>query len=119
MWFKLAIIALCLTGCGSRTQQNVGAQIPVYIGSAQHMFDVTPAGMAKGYVSVHGYTELPSGRITISEQVHEWRLVEVWTHELVRHSLPLYLSTHPGPFDADAFLYQYEGQGLNFNLYKE
>ena len=116
----LSIIAvLLLTGCGSRTQQNVGAQIQVYVGSAQHMFDMIPPGNYRGLASMDGYTELPSGRITVSEQIHEWRLVEVWTHELVRHALPLYLDSHPGPFDPDAFLRQYEGRGLDFNLYKE
>ena len=85
MRFLSAIIAvLLLNGCGSRTQQNIGAPIPVYVGSAQHMFNMVPPGHYRAIASVSGYTELPSGSITVSEQIHEWRLVEVWTHELVR-----------------------------------
>lgn len=117
----VVLVLLPLVGCGSRTQQNAGAQIAVHIGSAQHMFDVVPLlapGCHRNDVLVSGYTELPSKEITISEQVHEWRLVEVWTHELLYHAMPQYAAEHGGVIDIKDFLRQYEGRGLNFNEHK-
>lgn len=82
------------------------------------MFDKIPEGVHRSSVIVRGYFNTQDKTITIGEQAHEWRLVEVWTHELVRHAITDWLRTHD-QWDPDAFLRQYEGRGLNFNLYPE
>lgn len=119
MKYLIALSALLLVGCGSRTQINPGAPRAVYIGSTQHMAGKIPAGVYKGHAYVSGSHSRIDGSITVNEQLHEWRLVEVWTHELVRHAVTKWLKDHNGKWDPDAFLKQYEGRGLNFNLYPE
>lgn len=81
----LAITALALVGCGSRTQINPGADLAVYVGSTQWMHERKPGH--KGNPSFYGgYYDPEDGSITVSERAHEWMLAGIFAHELIGHA---------------------------------
>jgi hypothetical protein len=109
----LAILVL-LTGCGSsRTQINHGADLAVYVGSTQHMFDRIPAGVYKGDARLNGYYSPADGSITISEQLHGWSLVRTFVHEF-GHAFD-----HQRPSDIWELMARYQAPRFDFNFHPD
>jgi len=102
---------LALTGCGSRTQINFGAQRAVYVGSVQHMFDHIPPGIPKADAKLNGYYSPCDGSITINEQLDKWETARVFAHELA------HAADHQKPVDMWELLALYEGKHFSFNLH--
>jgi hypothetical protein len=107
-------LALLLTvGCGSRTQINPGADLAIYSGSPQWMFQHIPAGTYKGDARLDGYYSPADGSITISEQLHNWALARVLIHEL-GHAYD-----HQRPVDLWELMARYQAPAFDFNFHPE
>lgn len=113
MRLTLLICALFIVGCGSRTQINYGADLAVYVGSSQHMFECIPKGIDKSVYVLHGYYSPDDGSITISEQLNRFAMARVFAHELA------HAYDHQKPRDMWELLARYQSTDFDFNPHKE
>jgi hypothetical protein len=101
----IVLAVVLLTGCGDRTRLNPGADLAVYIGSAQWMHERKP-GPSYGPAQLLGYYDPSNGDITISEQVRGTGFIQVWSDEL-QHAY-----AHQRPADLLELLRRYESPGF-------
>lgn len=106
----IAIAALAVAGCGSRTQINPGADLAVYVGSTQWMHGLKP-GHKGAPTYLGGYYDPADGSITVNEQSHGWELAIVFSHEL-GHAWD-----HQQPADLWELLARYSAPGFSFNFH--
>jgi len=83
----LTMSVLAFAGCaGSRTQINPGAELAIYVGSTQYMFDKMPAGLIKMHHVNEGFYDPTDGSITINEQLRGWGFTTKLMHEMNLHA---------------------------------
>jgi hypothetical protein len=109
----LCLFALFSLGCSDRTRINNGADLAIYVGTPQHMFDHIPAGVYKGNARLDGYYSPADGSITISEQLHGWSLVRTFVHEFG------HAADHQRPSDIWELMARYQAPGFDFNFHPD
>lgn len=109
----IVILSLTLTACGSRAQINYGADLAVYSGSPQWMWDHLPPGVDRQVAVLKGYYSTEDGSITISEQLDRWETARVFAHELA------HAYEHQRPADMWELLLRYQSDRFDFNLHPE
>jgi len=83
----ITMTLLAIAGCaGTRTQINPGAELAIYVGSTQYMFDKMPAGLIKAHHVNEGFYDPADGSITISEQLRGWGFATKLMHEMNLHA---------------------------------
>jgi len=109
----IAILALALVGCGSRTRLNPGADLAIYQGSTAHMHETLPAGVDHATTTRLGYYSPSDGSITLHEQLRGLAAARVLAHELA------HAYDHQKPRDIWELLIRYQAPGFDFNLHPE
>lgn len=104
------ITVALLAGCGSRTQINPGADLAVYVGSAQWMHALKP-GHKGAPTYLGGYYDPEDGSITVNEQSHGWALARIFVHE-IGHAYD-----HQKPVDLWELMARYESPNFSFNFH--
>lgn len=109
---------LLLPGCGalvsSRRQLNPGAELGIYVGTTQYMWERSGANRAAGDGAFSGLYDPEDGSVTISEQVRGWGVFTVPMHELGIHAFD-----HQKPRDMVELLRRYESPSFSFGFHSD
>lgn len=105
-------------GCGalesSRRQINPGAELGIYVGTTQYMWERSGANRATGGKAKMGFYDPTDGSVTISEQVRGWGVFIVPMHELGIHAFD-----HQKPRDMAELLRRYESPSFSFYFHSD
>lgn len=109
---------LLLPGCSalesSRRQLNPGAELGIYVGTTQYMWERSGSCRAAGGPVQRGIYDPTDGSVTIGEQVRGWGVFTVPMHEIGIHAYD-----HQKPRDMVELLRRYESPGFSFGFHSD